>query len=75
MNTSDIQHPDITAAERTGYPFPRQVQITVTEDLAKEFCQSNFDIFWYSMMICHSDAVTDFLDQYHQEFDEFITDI
>lgn len=68
----DLQHPAITQAESTGYPFPRKTSVTVTEELAKGFCREAFDLFWYQLMICSPSAVTQFLDTYHQEFDEYI---
>lgn len=37
MNESrDIQHPDITQAEKTGYPwFPRKITVEATQEHAK----------------------------------------
>ena len=75
IETNNIQHPDITAAERTGYPFPRKQTVTVTEDLAKDFCLKEFEILWYHLTVCFPDSVTDFLDSYSQEFNDYLTDV
>lgn len=72
----DIQHPDITAAEQTGYPlFPRKMEITIPEDLIKEYCNKAFDSFWYFLTITCPDAITGFLDDYPSEFNDFIVNI
>jgi hypothetical protein len=71
----NIQHPDITAAERNGYPFPRNQTVTVTEELAKQFCYSSWDVLWDHLMVCFSDAIPDFLDNYAQEFNDYLTDV
>lgn len=70
---NNIQHPDITAAERTGFPlFPRKMEITIPEDLIKEYCNTEFDSFWYFLVITCPDAITGFLDDCPSEFNDFI---
>lgn len=72
----DIQHPDITAAEQTGYPlFPRKMEVTIPEEMAKEYFEQNFEAFWYFLTVTHPDAITGFLDDSPQEFDEFVANI
>lgn len=75
MTNDNIQHPDITAAEQNGYPFPRKMEITIPEDLIKEYCNKEFDSFWYFLTITCPDAITGFLDDYPSEFNDFIVNI
>lgn len=72
MHDMNIQHPDITAAERTGYPFPRKVELTIPEEMVKEYCQQEFDNFWYFLTISNPDAIIGFLDDYPSEFNDFV---
>ena len=71
----NIQHPDITAAERTGYPFPRKVEIEVTEQLAWQYCNKQFDELWAFLMVAHPSAIADFLDSNHDDFNDFVVDL
>ena len=75
IETNNIQHPDITAAERTGYPFPRKQTVTISESLAKDFCLKEFEILWDHLLVCHPDSITGFLDEYSQEFNDYLTDV
>ena len=69
----DLQHPEITQAEKTGYPwFPRQVVIEATEDDAKAYCQQSYDAFFSFLMAAYPYTVAAFLDDNKSFFDEFV---
>ena len=70
-----IQHPDITAAESTGLPFPLRKSIEIPEALVKEYCNKEFDSFWYFLTITCPNAITGFLDDYPGEFNDFVVNI
>ena len=72
---NNIQHPDITAAERTGYPFPRKVEIEVTERLAWEYCSKQFDELWAFLLVAYPSTISAFLDSNHDDFNEFVVNI
>lgn len=72
MQDRDIQHPDITAAEKTGYPFPRKMSIEIPESVVKDYCQQEFESFWYFLTVTAPDAITGFLDDYPTEFNDFV---
>lgn len=60
----DLQHPDITAAEKTGYPwFPRTVTMEITEDDGKEYCHKNFNHFWDFLMVESPYTIKKYLDE------------
>lgn len=66
----DLQHPDITAAERTGRPwFPRNLVIEVTEIDAKAYCQDAFSVLWEFLRVTCPDAITGFI---YDNQDDFI---
>lgn len=59
----DLQHPDITAAERTGYPwFPKRISFDLSEQEAKRYCQDAFEPFWNFLAKAYPYAITGFLD-------------
>lgn len=64
MNESrDLQHPDITAAEKTGYQwFPQLVSFQLSETLAKSYCQDAFENFWAFLTAAYPYAVSSFID-------------
>lgn len=69
----DIQHPDITAAESTGYPwFPRTVSTKVTENQAKDFCCDAFSLFWDFLCAAYPYAIAGFIDDNQDEYIEWI---
>ena len=37
MNEQNIQHPDITSAERTGYPRKRMVTLDITDKMIRNY--------------------------------------
>lgn len=70
----DIQHPDITAAEQTGYPyFPRKVTIEATEKHIGEYCEGRFKDFFAFLMVAYPYAIDGFLDDNNDDFIEFMT--
>lgn len=75
IETNKIQHPDITAAEQNGYPFPRKVELNIPEEMVKEYCSQEFDNFWYFLTVARPDAITGFLDDYPSEFNDFVVNI
>lgn len=75
MSDNNIQHPDITAAERNGYPFPLKKSIEIPEFMVKEYCRKEFDTFWYFLTVTAPDDITGFLDDYPSEFNDFIVNI
>lgn len=74
MNESrDIQHPDITQAEKTGYPwFPRMITVEATEQHAKAYCVGRAEDFFGFMMAAYPYAVLNFLDEEQNDFAEFV---
>lgn len=46
-NDMDIEHPDITCAERTGYPCPApyKVEVEVTESVQRSYINDNKEDF------------------------------
>lgn len=69
----DLQHPDITRMEATGYPrFPRKITVEATEEDARAYCLEQFPAFFSAMMAAFPSAVTDFLDERQEDFAEFV---
>ena len=69
----DLQHPDITRMEATGYPwFPRKITVEATEEDARAYCLEQFPAFFSAMMAAFPSAVTDFLDDRQEDFAEFV---
>lgn len=59
----DLQHPDITAAEATGYAwFPRRIFFDLSEQTAKSYCQDAFELFWSFLTKAYPYVITNFLD-------------
>ena len=59
----DLEHPDITRAQQTGYPwFPRKITVEATEEDARAYCLEQFPAFFSAMMAAFPSAVTGFLD-------------
>lgn len=70
---NNIQHPDITAAEETGYAwFPRQVRIEATEKHARDFCGENFEAFFNFVMAVSPYSIINYLDDNSEDFAEFV---
>lgn len=74
MNESrDIQHPDITQAEKTGYPwFPRKITVKASQETAKAYCVDRFGDFFDFLMESSPYAVINFLDENQEDFAEFV---
>lgn len=74
MNESrDIQHPDITQAEKTGYPwFPRKITVEATQEHAKIYCASRAGDFFDFLVKSHPYTVSNFLDENQDDFAEFV---
>lgn len=69
----DLQHPDITQAERTGYPwFPRKITLEATQDHAKAYCAEHAERFFDFVLNAWPSAVTGFLDDNESDFSEFV---
>jgi hypothetical protein len=74
MTDNNIQHPDITAAEQTGYPyFPRKVTIEATPKHAEEYCGEQFKAFFAFLLTAYPYAIDGFLDDNNDDFVEFMT--
>lgn len=72
--TNKIQHPDITAAEQTGYPwFPRKVTIEATSKHAHDFCLDSFEAFFDFLFTAYPHAISSYLDDNEDQFTEFMT--
>lgn len=68
----DLQHPDITAAEKTGYPwFPIKVVTEISEADAKKFCQESFEDFWAFIMASSPSVAAGFIDDNQGDFLEW----
>lgn len=74
MNESrNLQHPDITAAENTGYPwFSRVIKVEAGEKEAIKFCKESFEQFFNFLMASYPYAVSGYLDDNDDDFAEFI---
>lgn len=71
----DLEHPDITHAHQTGYPwFPRKITVEATLEDAREYCLSQFRDFFSAIMAAYPSAVSDFLDERQEDFLEFVID-
>lgn len=69
----DLQHPEITQIERTGYPwFPRKVTIEATEEDAKAYCQHSYDTFFNFLLASYPQAVDSYLDDNEDLFNDFV---
>lgn len=69
----DLQHPDITAIERTGYAwFPRKVETEISEGTAKEFCKESFEAFWDFIMASSPSVAAGFIDDNKDEVLDWI---
>ncbi len=70
MRDMEIQHPDITQAERTGYPFrmfPAKPDRATTVRMFME--ENRYDFFLYCMGL--SDVIEDYLEKNCQEFQDW----
>ena len=74
MNESrDIQHPDITQAEKTGYPwFPRKITVEASQEAAKACLAERFGDFVNFLLKAYPYAVINFLDENQDDFAEFV---
>lgn len=74
MNESrDIQHPDITQAEKTGYPwFPRKITVEATQEHAKAYCAKRPEALFDFIMKSWPSLVSCFLDDNQEDFAEFV---
>lgn len=69
----DIQHPDITQAEKAGYPwFPRKITVEASQEAAKAYCADRFGDFFDCLVKAHPYAVINFLDDNQDDFAEFV---
>lgn len=68
----DLQHPDITAIEQTGYAwFPRRVSAEISEAEAKNFCKDTFETFLAFIMAAHPSIVAEYVDDNKDEILEW----
>lgn len=69
MSDMNIQHPDITAAERTGYPARRMVSIPLTDKIVAAYLweQKSELIDW----IISQEAAYEFIRIMQDDFDDW----
>lgn len=70
MRDRDIQHPDITAAELTGYPRRFLPELPDHETLAREFILDKGDDF-FEWCMGKADLVEDYLCECRAEYQDW----
>lgn len=73
MNARNIQHPDITAAERTGYPM-RHVCVEVTDAAIRNYITEDVGSF-LDFCFMDKDAVDRYLDATMRQFENWCKEV
>jgi len=60
MSDNNIQHPDITEAERTGYPQRRTVSVPLTNKIIRNYIDEEKDEF-IDFCMMRQDVIDDYL--------------
>lgn len=65
----DLQHPDISSAERTGHMwFPQNLTVEVSETDAKAYCHDAFSVLWEFLRAAYPNVVMDFIYDNQDDF-------
>lgn len=74
MNERNIQHPDITAAERTGYPSRRHVSVEITDTAIRNYITEDVGSF---LDFCFMDkhAVDRYLEATRAQFENWCKEV
>ena len=70
MNDRDIQHPDITGAERTGYPARRMVSVPLTDKIIRNYIWEQRQEF-IDFCMFKRDVVDGFLGDMQDDFEDW----
>lgn len=71
MRDLDIQHPDITAAELTGYPWRPRRKLEYSPELLREFTK---EMEWAFLDFCRykEELVEEFVQEQYQDFQDWL---
>lgn len=72
----DLQHPDITAAERTGYP--RRFNLTNASDYSEEILRKfTEEMEWAFLDFCRfkTPLLEEFAEKFYVEFQEWLEEV
>lgn len=75
MNSMDLQHPDITSAERTGYPTkPYAVKIELDSGVQRAYIKDNEDDF-IDWCFADPDIIQHYLEETERSLSEWVREV
>lgn len=75
MNSMDLQHPDITSAERTGYPTkPYAVKIELDSGVQRAYIKDNEDDF-IDWCFADPDIIQHYLEETERSLAEWVREV